>query len=116
MAGHFDYPTDVTAEMDLVAFAQADVATGNVFVGRAGYSRSGRLLDREVSAGVVGVPMRVPDLVDRPSATLGFGKRRRRVSGVDDCTLAAPLVMNEPEVVVGESRDSDDFHERRHYS
>ena len=62
------------------------------------------------------MPVRVPDLGDRPAAPLGLGEDRRSIAGIDDRRLAARLVVDEPEIIVGEGRDRDDLHRRALYA
>src|SRR5581483_851423 len=116
VSGHFDDSSDVPAESDPIAFVQRDIPTGNIFTGGPGDPCAGRSLDREIAAGVIRVPVRVPDLVDRPAAPLGFGEHGSRVAGIDDSGFAAVLVVDEPQVIVAERGDRDDFHRRGHYA
>ena len=70
-------------------------------------------LDFRVAAGVIGVPMGVPDLRDPPAARFrlrqnGSGNRR-----VNHHRLARDRLMDQPDVIVRKDRNADNF-ERHH--
>ena len=110
VAGDFDDLADVIAEADLATFGQRNVAPWNAAGARTRDACARRFLDREVPAGVIGVPVGVPDLRDGPAAPLRLREHRGCIAGIDHHGLSARLVVDEPDVVVAEGRDRDDLH------
>ncbi len=110
MPGDVDHPADRAADRHRVAVADGAVDAGDLrrLARRAGDERAGRGDDREVAADVVGVPVRVEDLRDRPPAFGRGGEHRLGERGVDHRRLVA--VMDEVDIVVGKDRDLDDLH------
>ena len=109
VARHLDHAADMVSKAYLVALAKCDVAAGDILSSRAGDAGAGRFLDGEVPARVVGVPVGVPDLRDPPAALLGRGEDGLCIAGVDDRRFAAGVIVNQPQVIVGKSRDRDDL-------
>src|SRR3546814_4382548 len=73
---------------------------------------TGRMLDRLVAAGVIGVPVRVPDRIDAPAARLGGGEHRVGLGRIDHDRLAAVRVVDQPDIIVAERGDADDLERR----
>src|SRR3546814_12722462 len=71
--GGFDHDRDMVAEPDGIALAQAVIERRDFSrLGRGAVDLgTGRMLDRLVAAGVIGVPVRVPDRIDAPAAQSG---------------------------------------------
>ena len=86
------------------------VERGDSFhLGRAGDSAAAGSLDRGVPAGVIGVPVGVPDLGDLPAlvsclAQVGFGIRR-----VDARGFARFGIVQQVAVIVGQAGELMDF-------
>ena len=78
-------------------------------LGRAGDRAAGRGADRVVAAGMIGMPVGVPDLADPPAA------RRRRLEHrigdrrIDRHRLARGGIVDQPDIIVAEDRDGDDL-------
>ena len=117
VAGDFDHPPDMIADAQLRCLRTA--------------RRRGRECSRragpEMVQPVASLIARLPPVwsgcqcvfhtwVMRPAAALGLGQRGRGIAGVDDRRLAARLVVDEPDVIVGEGGDGDDFHDRARLS
>src|SRR3546814_1090882 len=72
------------------------------------------MLDRLVTAGVIGVPVRVPDRIDAPAARLGGGEHRVGLGRIDHDRLAAVRVVDQPDIIVAERGDADDLERAAH--
>src|SRR3546814_19881714 len=87
MRGHLDHARGHIAEANDIALTHRPIDAGYLcFFGPwTCHRRAGRGLDLEIAAGVIGMPMGVPDIADRPaapspaSATIGRASCRERV-------------------------------------
>ena len=103
MRGHRHHLRDMVADANAVAFADRPVERADPlrFRGRTGNDAAGGRLDRRIAAGMVAMPMRVPDLVDPPPARRRRFKHRVGHRRVDRHRLATGGVMHQPDIVVG---------------
>src|SRR3546814_3856393 len=62
-----------------------------------------------VAAGVVGVPVGVPDRGDRPAARARFGEHRVGDRRVDNHRFETLGIVDQPDIIVAEDGDADDF-------
>jgi hypothetical protein len=69
--------------------------------GGAGYDATCRRFNRRIAAGVIGVPMGVPDMGDFPAQLVCFGQHRFGHRGVDYHHFAAVTFTGQPDVIVG---------------
>ncbi len=72
-----------------------------------------RGLKRCIAAGVIGVPVRVPDRAQPPAARCQRCLDRSGLCRVDHDCLARGAVMGEPDVIVGQRRDAHNL-DRHH--
>ena len=70
---------------------------------RAGDGAAGRRLDRFVAAGVIGVPVGVPDLGDAPALLVGLPQILGRIGCIDRRGFVAVGVVDEVAVVVAKA-------------
>ena len=104
------------AEADDVAFAHRHVERRDArrFGGRAGHGAAGRRLDLGIAAGVIGMPVGVPDRADLPAPPPRLLEHRLGDGGIDHRRLARIRIVDEPDIIVRQSRDADDLeHGRR---
>jgi hypothetical protein len=115
-----DMAGGVRRNVDQLGFVTADpcpVAAGDdpvqlrhlLRLGRAGDRAAGRRADRIVAAGMIGVPVRVPDLADRPAARRRRFQHRLRHGRVDRDRLAGLGIMHQPDIIVAQDGDRDDL-------
>ena len=90
MRGRLHHRRDMVAEPDAIALADRHVERRDPrrLGGGTGDGRAGRRLDRRVAAGVIGMPVRVPDPGDAPAALVGFLQHRIGLGGIDHHRLA----------------------------
>ena len=78
-------------------------------LGRAGDGTAGGTPDRVVAAGMVGVPVGVPDLGDAPAARCCGFQHRLGDRGIDSDRLARGGIVDQPDIIVAKDGDGDDF-------
>jgi len=83
------------------------------FGGGARDRAAGGLLYLGIAAGVVGMPVGVPDLRDLPAKLFRLVQHRGRDGGVDHHRLAADRFVDQPDIIVGQHRNADN--RERHY-
>ena len=66
-------------------------------------------LDLRIAADMVGVPMRVPDLRDRPPPRLGSRQNRRGDRRIDHQRLTTLRFMHQPDIIVRKDGDANDL-------
>ena len=99
------------AEIVAVAVADLDIDAGDAVAVRArpDDGAAGLSLDLPVAPGVVAVMMGVEDMGDCPAAFRGLGQRRIGDRGVDDRGQVLCRLMRQPDIVVVENGNADDF-------
>src|SRR3546814_17475644 len=75
---------------------------------------TGRMLDRLVAAGVIGVPVRVPDRIAAPAARLGGGEHRVGLGRIDHDRPAAVRVVDQPDIIFAERGAADGLERAAH--
>ena len=70
---------------------------------------AGRRLDRRVAAGVIGVPVCVPNLGNLPALRGGFAHIRLAIGRIDADRLLAHRIVDEEAVVVGQAGELMDL-------
>src|SRR3546814_11023999 len=74
---------------------------------RAGNRTTSGFLDRRVAAGVIGMPVGVPDVGDRPAARRGRFQHGIGDSGVADHRRLAVGIVAQPDIIVAEDGNTD---------
>ncbi len=116
--GHRHHLRDMAAERRRVALAHRPVERRDArgLGGGGDHLAPGRGLDRRVAAGVIGMPMRVPDRGDRPAAPVRLGEHRIGERRIDHDRLGALGIVDEPDVIVAQRGDADDLETGHHHS
>ena len=76
---------------------------------------AGRLLDLAVAAHMIAMMMGVEDVRDLPAALVGLGQHRPGHGGIDDAHATALRLAHQPDVIVAQDRDTDDFEAGAHW-
>ena len=111
VAGHEEDLGLGLAEAVAVAVVDLDVDArdARLVAPRADDGAAGGFLDLEVAADMVAMVVGVEDMRDLPAALAGLGQDGPGHGRVDDADGAALRLAHQPDVIVAQDRDSDDF-------
>ncbi|MNE52579.1 hypothetical protein D3C80_1472560 [compost metagenome] len=111
MTRYFDHPKALAEHLDLVAFAQGQIARGDLFLRRAEYPCPGGRLQRLDAAHMVGVMVGDQNIAQSPvRVAVQPGQHRRRITGVDHRAAALREVLQQPDIVVREGGQGVDLY------
>jgi hypothetical protein len=105
MAAHIENACAVGAKLHNIAFVHNAVQrlADALDFARACDDRAGLGFDGGVAAGVVGVPVRVPDVGDAPALGLGLAQIFFGVGRINRCGRAAGRIVRQETVIVGQA-------------
>jgi len=111
VCGDVDHIGDARAKLDTIPATHLHIKRRDAreFRFRTRDRATGRSPDRFVPAGVIGVPMRVPDLRDLPTALFRFGQHGVGDRWIDGHRFARAGFMHQPDIIVRKNGDADDL-------
>ena len=116
MRGHVDHRCAQCAQLDNIPAAHMHIERGYPFgfVRRPRDDAPRRSLNLRIAADMVGVPMRVPNLRNRPPTRRRSSQDRSRHRRIDDQSLAALRRMHQPDIIVRQNGDAHDLQHTHH--
>ena len=116
MRGHVDHRCAQCAQLDNIPAAHMHIERRNPFgfVRRPRDNAPRRGLNLRIAADMIGMPMRVPNLRNRPPTRRSSSQDRRRHRRIDYESLAALRFMHQPDIIVRQHRHAHDLQHTHH--